>query len=77
MRGFVTAFLSVALVVVLGNLIYALRRKRLRWGHILARPLWAERRDNPVLYWLLVGLNAGLLVTLIWALLTDPNSLLS
>jgi hypothetical protein len=77
MRGMVSAFLGVCLVVVLANIAYALRRRRIMWAHTLTKTLWAEQRYNPLGYWLMVVLNVGLAGTLVWVLLTDPNSLLS
>jgi hypothetical protein len=77
MRELVTAFLSVALAVVMGNIIYALRRRRIMWGHFFTKQLWAEQQHTPTSYWLLVALNVGIAGTLVWMLLTDPNSVLS
>jgi hypothetical protein len=50
MRGMVTAFLGVGLVVVLANIAYAVRRRRVMWAHTLTKAQWAEQRYSPLGY---------------------------
>jgi len=74
MQVLVTAFLALGLLLALGNVAYALHQGRIQWGRTFTKILWAEREDSPDLFWLMVGLNALICVTLIWFLLTDADS---
>ena len=75
MRLIVTAFLGTGLAIVMANLVYAFSRRRIAYGRVFTRILWAERQERSALFWGMVGLNLLVAGGLISMLLTDPASL--
>ena len=76
-RWVVTAFLTFGLAVTLANLLYAGRNRRIVWGRVFTKLLWAERSQQPFLYWGMVVLQLVVAGGFMVMLLADPNSLLA
>lgn len=73
MRVLFTIFCLLGLLIVARSLWLAYRDRRIAYGHLLWRALYADRTVRPLLFWFMITLYAAIGLQLAVWLIAGPS----